>query len=215
MLVCPHRTAVVTKQSLACLPTFWPVVRILQSVTVYDGIVVDVDPNPEQSMRLTVNGMQREPSDFEIHSVYVWNTELSPAQMKHVTSALRAQIGGTPDIANNELGPAVAQMTPSETAYEQVCPAGKDIDTANGDCTTSSNCAVCPAGTYRDAATGDCAQCPINTYNGITVSCDPSSCVLCDANSASLAGSGDISDCKCVAGYARASMYANASNGVG
>ena len=71
-----------------------------------------------------------------MHSIYIWNAVLAPVQMKHVTSALRAQIGGSPDIAGNLVGPAVVQMPPSETAYEQVCPAGNYLDAANGDCTS-------------------------------------------------------------------------------
>ena len=71
-----------------------------------------------QSGRFSINYYQ--PGDFQIHSLYVWNAVLSPAQMRVVASALRAQIGGQPDIANNLLGPAVIPMVPSPTAYEQV-----------------------------------------------------------------------------------------------
>ncbi|KAJ1465991.1 hypothetical protein T484DRAFT_1757006, partial [Baffinella frigidus] len=97
--------------------------------------------------QLNLNHKWSEESDFELHSLYVWDVELSGVQMKHVTAALRAQIGGAPDlVVENAVGPVVVPMTPAPTAYEQVCPSGAYMahTTTNGDCT------YCGEGAYVD-----------------------------------------------------------------
>jgi len=62
--------------------------------------------------------------------------------MRHVTGALRAQIGGSPDIANDAKGDPVTAMIPAPTAYEQMCPTGTYASSLSGDC-------ICNTGTYR------------------------------------------------------------------
>ena len=52
-------------------------------------------------------------SDFSIHSVYIWDTELKPEQMRQVTRALRAQLGGKPNFQSSSVAPprkAIHQM---------------------------------------------------------------------------------------------------------
>ena len=68
--------------------------------------------------------------------------------MKQVSSALRAQIGGAPDVAGGGTGDPVTAMVPAPTAYEQKCTVGFVIPSTSttGDCTNYSN--VCPTGLY-------------------------------------------------------------------
>ena len=88
----------------------------------------------DAASRMNVN-MRSQNSAFELHSVYIWNAVLTTVQMKVVSSALRAQIGGGPDIADDAKGPAVAAMAPAPTAYEQLCPGGY-VTPSSGDCIT-------------------------------------------------------------------------------
>jgi hypothetical protein len=104
----------------------WP------SNIIIDQLDIGINSSPTNSVcQLNIN-YNYDTSDFEIHSVYIWNAVLTPVQMRHVTAALRAQIGGAPDIANNAVGPAVVPMPPALTAYEQVC--WTVVDITNGDC---------------------------------------------------------------------------------
>jgi hypothetical protein len=129
-------------------------------------------------------------SDFEMHSLYIWPASLSAVQMRQVTTALRAQIGGTPDIGGNLVGPEVAPMAPAPTAYEQVCAAGFNLETATGDC-------VCGPGlTIADGACVACAAGTYSTETGRVTMCDS-----CPAGTSSDEGSDELIDCKCVAGY--------------
>lgn len=133
-----------------------------------------------KACRLNVNyGPTNKKSDFEIHSLYICNMELSNVQMKHVTSALRAQIGGNPDIADNALGPAVVQMTAAPTAYEQFCPIGWFIE----------------------STTGDCIPCAADTYSTTVGAINASTCLACPVNTHSEIGSNALNRCKCLAGY--------------
>lgn len=51
--------------------------------------------NPLQSSQLMIN-YHPTTADFKMHSVLVWDSELSAAQMRVATAALRAQLGGVP-----------------------------------------------------------------------------------------------------------------------
>jgi hypothetical protein len=51
--------------------------------------------NPLQSSQLMIN-YHPTSADFKMHSVLVWDSELSAAQMRVATAALRAQLGGVP-----------------------------------------------------------------------------------------------------------------------
>jgi hypothetical protein len=48
---------------------------------------------------IQVNVIAGKKSHCNIHSVYIWDTELSATDMKIVTAALRKEIGGVPDLA--------------------------------------------------------------------------------------------------------------------
>ena len=72
--------------------------------TVFPGNVVDDQMqtgtsgiNWNKACRLNVNYQSSLDlaSNFEVHSLFVWNEELSTAQMLSVTSAMRAQLGGS------------------------------------------------------------------------------------------------------------------------
>jgi len=137
--------------------------------------------------QLNVNYHQTEQSDFQLHSLYIWDVVLNPAQMKHVTSALRAQIGGTPDGDNQE---AVDAMVHAPTAYEQMCPVFTYTNTNTGDCIckpgytswTYYGCTKCAGGTYKTTGGNHpCTECPVNTI--------------------SVAGSTQLSQCLCNIGY--------------
>ena len=121
--------------------------------------------------RLNTNYQAFRSSSFNVHSLYIWNTELSNTEMKTVSAALRAQIGGAPDIANHAKGDPVVAMAPAPTAYEQVCSAG----------TTSE--------------IGDCAMCQVDTYS------NGSACVSCPIGTTAPMDTGPIEDCVCLAGY--------------
>jgi len=121
--------------------------------------------------RLNINWKPTHTSNFELHSLYIWNAELNNAQMKVVTGALRAQIGGAPDISRTQKGDPVVAMAPAPTAYEQVCSAG----------TTSE--------------TGDCAMCQVGTYSNGTA------CVSCPIGTTAPMDTGPIEGCVCLAGY--------------
>ena len=158
------------------------------------------------------------PGAFEIHSLYVWNAELSNAQMKVVTGALRAQIGGAPDITTTEKGDPVVAMAPSPTAYEQTCPSGNIA--MDGDCTCAVDmyydgtaCVSCPTGTtapmntapiedcvclagYSALSDGvQCIPCAAGTWKGST---GIGVCIACPEFSTSLEGS---ALCTCFTGY--------------
>jgi Tyrosine-protein kinase ephrin type A/B receptor-like len=158
---------------------------------IMDQLDVGTDASATNSAgQLNVNYLTTEPSNFDLHSLYVWNAVLNPVQMKHVTLALRAQLGGTPDIGSDQVGPPVIPMTPSETAYEQVCPAGTYADAA----TTTGDCTSCAAGTYNKfIGQSTCTPCPAGTYNEWT---GQSTCTPCGAGTSSSAP-GAISAATC------------------
>ena len=111
-------------------------------------------------------------SAFELHSVYIWNAELSNAQMKDVTSALRAQIGGSPDVSGGGTGDPVTAVVPAPTAYEQICQAGTYVSLTTGDCIG------CLAGTYSatDGAT-ECTSCLAGAYSASNEATECTSCL--------------------------------------
>jgi hypothetical protein len=115
--------------------------RVSPGNIVIDQMNVGLNNSTNIACRLNVNyeNSQYLRSFFEIHSLYIWNAELSNAQMKDVTSALRAQIGGGPDIANDEKGDPVDPMVPSLTAYEQACPVEYNRNDNTGDCIPSGH----------------------------------------------------------------------------
>jgi hypothetical protein len=55
------------------------------------------------------------------------------------------------------VGPAVEPMTPSKTAYEQVCPADAYLDAANGDCIARTT--LCPANSVSPPGSDDIDDC--------------------------------------------------------
>jgi len=54
---------------------------------------------------LGVNHHSPSQGDFNIHSVYVWDEELSADEMKNVTRGLRTELGGIPDWATEAIAP--------------------------------------------------------------------------------------------------------------
>jgi hypothetical protein len=118
--------------------------------------------------------------------VYIWDVELGNVQMKQVTSALRAQIGGTPDGENQ----AVVAMVPALTAYEQVCPVFTYVNTNTGDC-------ICKPG-YTNWTDYGCTKCAGGMYK-TTGGNHP--CTECPTNTISDAGSTQLSQCLCNIGY--------------
>ncbi|KAJ1464630.1 hypothetical protein T484DRAFT_1757959, partial [Baffinella frigidus] len=84
------------------------------------GVGVFVSTNNQVAQwNINYEGSSSTTSNFEVHSLYIWPAFLSAVQMRHVTSALRAQIGGQPDITGNAVGPFVVPMIAAPTAYEQ------------------------------------------------------------------------------------------------
>jgi hypothetical protein len=158
------------------------------------------------AVQLNINYLASDASDFEVHSVYIWDEVLNHAQMMEVTSALRAQIGGTPDISRTSVGPAVVPMTPSATAYEEVCAAGSNLETATGDCVcdpgrtradgASTGDCVCDPG--RTSVDGACVACATDTYKSVAGNGD---CAACPSGTRSVASAGI--DCVCVAGFTK------------
>jgi Tyrosine-protein kinase ephrin type A/B receptor-like len=135
-----------------------------------------------------------------LHSTYVWDVELSSTEMKTVTRAMRKELGGVPDLSPAGTTAVVPisdlrayylrflialrpSMTPTPTAYEQVCPAG----------------------TYLDAATttGDCTSCAAGTYSTTVGASHPSYCLPCPGSMSSPPGSTLQAACKCGVGYWR------------
>jgi Tyrosine-protein kinase ephrin type A/B receptor-like len=160
--------------------------------------------------QLSVNYETTERSTFELHSVYIWPAVLSAVQMKQVTTALRAQIGGSPDSGvKYQYSSNVVSMIPAPTAYEQVCTAGSFADSTTGDCMTPclagtysadgyAPCTNCLAGTNKtDTGVGTCAACGVNTYS-LAVAAN---CTACPANTFSAVSSPLLTSCTCLAGY--------------
>ena len=139
-----------------------------------------------ESCRLNVN--YDDTSAFHLHSVYIWNAELSNTEMKVVTAALRAQIGGVPDGDNTV---AVDPMPPSPTAYEHMCWAGTRNDDNTGDC-------ICEPG-YSHIVDGvPCVECEAGTFKDKIGAVE---CTMCPYHKSSARGSIQESDCRCMEGY--------------
>ena len=80
-------------------------------------------------MVINSDGSTNEDTDWQLSSVYVWNSHLPDDVFAQVSADLNAQLAGT--VAN-----ACAE-----------CPAGKfSVDS------TRLNCVSCPAGKYKDIA---------------------------------------------------------------
>jgi hypothetical protein len=119
------------------------------------------------------------PSAFEVHSLYIWNAELSNFHMKQVTTALRGQLGGIPDFESNPVVPMDVSGTSS--AY---C-AGVEV-------------VQCPRGYFINGVDTSCTVCPVDTYKSTV---GPEACSSCPSNLNSPAGSEALTDCVCVPGY--------------
>ena len=67
-------------------------------------------------------------------------------------------------------------------------------------------CEACVAGTYKQNYLS-CAQCPSNTYSTEVAAVSVATCQACPRNSTSVAGSGSIERCFCVAGYRQTAAH--------
>lgn len=67
-------------------------------------------------------------------------------------------------------------------------------------------CEACVAGTYKQNSYS-CAQCPANTYSTEVAAVSVATCKACPRNSTSVAGSGSIAGCYCVAGYRQTAAH--------
>jgi len=67
-------------------------------------------------------------------------------------------------------------------------------------------CEPCVAGTYKEGL-WTCAQCPSNTYSTEVAAVSVATCQACPRNSTSVAGSGSIERCFCVAGYRQTAAH--------
>ena len=152
-----------TLQNSASTTTDWLIMCGTSGGTAPGNIIIDqVEVGIEMggnaaASQIHVNMHSSQTSDFNLHSLYVWNAVLSPVQMKHVTSALRAQIGGAPDVAGGGTGDRVTAMVPAPTAYEQRCPVGAEYYPTTGDCIDYSK--LCPTGTYFASEDSLCTNC--------------------------------------------------------
>ena len=103
-----------------------------RSNTIINNVVTSSDKGGTGACRLSINtnnGDWRGVSDWQLSSVYVWNSHLPDDVFARVSADLNAQLAGT--VAN-----ACAE-----------CPAGKfSVDS------TRLNCVSCPAGKYKDIA---------------------------------------------------------------
>jgi hypothetical protein len=64
------------------------------------------------------------------------------------------------------------------------------------------SCAACAAGTFKDTlGSAACTSCPANHYSGLTAQRSNATCTPCYKDSISLAGSDNIDDCSCAAGF--------------
>jgi hypothetical protein len=103
-----------------------------RSNTIINNVVTSSDKGGTGACRLSINtntGDFRGVSDWQLSSVYVWNSHLPDDVFAQVSADLNAQLAGT--VAN-----ACAE-----------CPAGKfSVDS------TRFNCVSCPAGKYKDIA---------------------------------------------------------------
>jgi hypothetical protein len=68
--------------------------------------------------------------------------------------------------------------------------------------TYSATCFACTAGTFKDTlGSAACTNCPANHYSGLTAQPSNATCTPCYKDSVSLAGSDNIDDCSCAAGF--------------
>jgi len=113
------------------------------------------------------------------------------------------------------VGPQVVPMTPAETAYEQVCPAGTYLLAA----TTTGDCTPCPANTYSAAGSSqvtdckclagytgadgtECSACPIASYKEAP---GVGSCTACPVGTSSAVASSSKTYCTCIVGFTASS----------
>ena len=185
---------------------------------VIDQLDVGIEaPKPHVVVRLNINCIQA--SDFNVHSVYIWASELSNRQMKVVTTALRAQLGGTPDGIDQA---PVVPMEVSPTAYCAQCPTGFHMDSGTDSCnlcpadTYGNSCTDCPAGTSSPAGSGeilDCVCVPGHTADSNGIECTAcvqgtykattgvGVCSVCPGGAHSPVGSTEEEACSCIDGY--------------
>jgi len=162
-------------------------------------------------------------SDYNVHSVYIWDVELSSRQMKVATTALRAQLGGTPDGPGQD---PVVPMGVTPAAYCAPCRPGTYFLVGQVSCTecpvgtsnseggqaSESACGACPMGAYQDTAgQASCRDCPAGTYQNQLGQTSESSCIPCPTGtyqgekgqfSCSLQG-GENQDWECRLGWTR------------
>ena len=186
---------------------------------VIDQLDLGIDaPNPHKTVRLNIN-YSNQKSNFNVHSVYIWNAELSNRQMKVVTTALRAQLGGIPDGTDQV---PVVPMEVSPTAYCAQCPVGYFMNGCTDSCTMCPvntygiGCTNCPEGTispmgseeisecicavgYTSSLNGvKCTACVDGTYKKTT---GPGLCSECPSGAHSQDSSTSEGDCGCIEGY--------------
>jgi len=87
------------------------------------------------------------------------------------------------------------------SVYECTCIAGHISRLGYG-----YPCQPCVAGTYTEGL-WTCAQCPSNTYSTEVAAVSVATCQACPRNSTSVAGSGSIERCFCVAGYRQTAAH--------
>ncbi|KAJ1465656.1 hypothetical protein T484DRAFT_1757253 [Baffinella frigidus] len=90
---------------------------------------------------------------FGMHSMYVWDTILTQGQMRIVTEAIRADLGGTNEFESIPVAPMS-----SETAFCNKCPDGQGIDKFTGECL------ACPPG----QVTSDGSECASRVVKSAT-----------------------------------------------
>ena len=96
-------------------------------------------------------------SEFAIHSVYIWDTELNPEQMRQVTRALRMQLGGTPNFQDSP----VALLDEFTVSVEPYCVTCENTYAMNMD---TGVCGKCVPGSFFDEESKFCRYCSL--FNG-------------------------------------------------
>jgi hypothetical protein len=196
----------------------WPGNVVIDQVD-RGSVEPDQAANAHETSRLSINYLSSQRSDFNLHSVYIWDVELSNKQMHLITGALRAQIGGTPD-GTDQVPVVPMEVTP--TAYCAQCPTGAAMHNGLDACSTCPDdtygidCTDCPAGTsappgsdeisdcicalgYNATSNGvECTACVEGTYKATT---GVGGCSACQGWATSPAGSTSVDACVCFDGF--------------
>lgn len=137
-----------------------------------------------------ITGLFISDADFEAHSVYIWDNELSTVEMQTVTAALRKELGGSAEVSNGMAadGPvvAIADLAAYKTQLNLVF--STDIITAT--------CHPCPANSQTNEAekTGLAACACVTGYYMTS-----GGCIACAIGATTL-GTGATSRRECVCG---------------